>query len=107
MQLSILFILAGVVVILAMLIWPRIVRLIGMDSDHKGRRFHENFSRSPLTRRWRAFWIVYLILLFFVIVHAFFQVLSEEAGSGNGEQLGLEQQDSNRRIGVMSEKAEN
>lgn len=102
-----LFILAGVVVIVGMLIWSGVAWLMDMTSGRTGRPFRENISRSRHARRLCAFWIVYMFLLVFFIALAFSQALSENAGRRIGKQIGLGQQDSNSRVGVMSEITEN
>ena len=95
-----LFILTGVVVIVGMIIWPRVVWLVGIISGRSGRPLQENVKRSPHARRLRAFWIVYIFLLVLVIAYGLSQALTEE-------HIGFGQQDLNCCVGVMSAIAEN
>lgn len=95
------FIFAGVVVIVGMIIWPKVLRSIGIASGRSGRLHQENDRRSTHTRRMRAFWIVYVLLLVLFVAYGvyFYQAhIDEHSGFG--------QRGPNSRVGVMSAIAE-
>ena len=107
MVLLLLFILAGAIVIVGMLIWSVVVWLMGITSRGTWKSYQESISRSPHKRRLHAFWIIYIVLLILVIAHGFSQGLSDKESHRGEKKIGFGQTGSNVRVGAMSEIAEN